>query len=131
MYTCQDGDYMSRVPYASVVGSLMYAMVCPRTNLAFVVSVESRFMVNPEKEHLQAMERIFRYIRDSDYARDVDSRRYLIDYVLTLGGFVVRWKATLHTTIILSITAEEFMALREAAMEGIWIKRLVNGLGQH
>jgi len=42
---------MSRVPYASAVVSLMYAMVCTRPDLAHAVSVVSRFMGEPGKEH--------------------------------------------------------------------------------
>ena len=37
-------EYMSHVPYTSVVGSLMYAMVCTRPNLAQAISVMSRYM---------------------------------------------------------------------------------------
>ena len=44
-------EYMSCVPYSSVVGSLMYVMVCTRPDLAQAVSVVSRFMVYPRKEH--------------------------------------------------------------------------------
>lgn len=40
-------EYMSRVLYSNAVGSLMYAMVCTRPNLAYVVSVASRFMKQP------------------------------------------------------------------------------------
>ena len=46
---------MSRVPYANAVGSLMYAMVCTRPDLAYVVSTVSRFMSNPEKQHWEAV----------------------------------------------------------------------------
>ena len=42
---------MYRVPYASIVGSLMYAMVCTRPNLAQVVSMVSRYMGKHGKEH--------------------------------------------------------------------------------
>ena len=42
---------MSKVPYSSAVGRLMYVMVCTRPDLAHAVSVVSRFMVNPGKEH--------------------------------------------------------------------------------
>ena len=42
-------EEMSRVPYASVVGSLMYAMVCSRPDLAYVVSTVSQFILNPGK----------------------------------------------------------------------------------
>jgi len=42
---------MSRVPYASVVGSLMYAMVYTRPDIAQAVGVLSRFMANPGWVH--------------------------------------------------------------------------------
>ncbi|KAJ4712638.1 Retrovirus-related Pol polyprotein from transposon TNT 1-94 [Melia azedarach] len=146
----EEKEYMSRVPYASVVGSLMYAMVCSRPDLAQSVSVVSRFMGEPGKEHWQAVKRIFRYLKgtfdvgliyggdtqclvtgfsDSDYAGDVDSRRSMTGYVFTLGSSVVSWKATLQPTVTLSTTEAEYMALTEAAKEGIWLKGLVSDLG--
>jgi hypothetical protein len=42
---------MIHVPYSNGVGSLMYAMVCTRPNLAYIVSVVSRFMQNPDRKH--------------------------------------------------------------------------------
>ncbi|KAJ4705817.1 Retrovirus-related Pol polyprotein from transposon TNT 1-94 [Melia azedarach] len=148
----EEKEYMSRVPYASAVGSLMYAMVCSRPNLAQSVSVVSRFMGEPGKEHWQAVKRIFRYLKgtfdvgliyggdtqclvtgfsDSDYAGDVDSRRSMTGYVFTLGSSVVSWKTTLQPTVTLSTTEAEYMALTEAAKEGIWLKGLVSDLGLH
>ena len=56
-------DYMSKVPYASSVGSLMYAMVCIRPDIAHVVGVVSRYMNNPGKEHWMAVKWILRYLR--------------------------------------------------------------------
>jgi len=47
----KEEEEMSRVPYASVVGSLMYDMVCTRPDLAYAVSIVNRFMSNPEKLH--------------------------------------------------------------------------------
>ena len=44
-------SYMQRVPYASAVGSLMYAMVCTRPDIAHVVGTVSRFLSNPGREH--------------------------------------------------------------------------------
>ena len=44
-------NYMTKVPYSSAVGSLMYVMICPHPNLAYAVSVVSRYMANPVKEH--------------------------------------------------------------------------------
>jgi len=54
---------MSRVPYASAVGSLIYAMVCTRPNLAYAVSTVSRFMSNLRKQHWKAVKWVLRYLR--------------------------------------------------------------------
>ena len=40
---------MSKVPYASAIGNLMYAMVCIRPDIAHAVGVVSRFMSRPRK----------------------------------------------------------------------------------
>ena len=40
-------DHMAKVPYASVIGSLMYVMVCTQPNIAHAVRVVSRYMSNP------------------------------------------------------------------------------------
>lgn len=49
--TDEEKDYMSRIPYANVVGCLMYAMVCTRPDISHAVGVVSRYMENPGKEH--------------------------------------------------------------------------------
>ena len=64
----KDIEYMSRVPYSSAVGSLMYAMVCSRRDLSHALSVVSRFMANPGKEHWRAVQWIFRYLRGTSNA---------------------------------------------------------------
>ena len=46
---------MAKVPYASTVGNLMYAMVCIRPDIAHAVGVVSRYMSNPGKEHWKAI----------------------------------------------------------------------------
>ena len=56
-------DNMSKVPYASAVGSLMYAMVCTRPDIAHAVGVVSRYMSHPGIEHWNAVKWILRYLR--------------------------------------------------------------------
>ena len=60
----EKGDIASTI-YSSAVGSLMYAMVCTRPNVAHAVGVVSRFMVNLGKDHWKAVKWIFRYLRGS------------------------------------------------------------------
>ena len=56
-------DYMSNIPYSSAVGSLMYAMVCTRPDIAHEVGVVSRYMNNPGKEHWKVVQWILSYLR--------------------------------------------------------------------
>lgn len=144
---------MSRVPYSSAVGSMMYAMVCTRPDIAQAVSVVSRYMGNPGEEHWQAVKWILRYLKgttnlglvfdssegssrggvigyvDSDYAGDLDKRRSISGYIFTLFGGVISWKAVLQPTVALSTTEAEYMAVTEAVKEALWLKGLAVSLG--
>ena len=66
---------------------------------------------------------------DSDYAGDHDRRRSLTDYVFTLSSCAVSWKTTLHSTVALSTTKAEYMAVIEAVNEAIWLRGLLGELG--
>ena len=105
----QDKEEMKKVPYDSAVGSLMYAMVCTRPDIAHAVGVVSRFLANPGKEHWMAVKWILRYLRgtskvclffgngkpmldgftDADMAGDVDSRKSTSGYLMTFAGGAV------------------------------------------
>ena len=56
-------ENMSKVPYASAVGSLMYAMVCTRPDIAYSVGLVSRFMGNPGKTHWNAAKWTLKYLK--------------------------------------------------------------------
>jgi hypothetical protein len=56
----QEADPKFRKQYQSAVGSLMYAMLGTRPDLAFAVSVISRFSSNPTNAHWSAVKRVFR-----------------------------------------------------------------------
>ena len=56
-------EKMSAIPYSSAVGSLMYAMVCTRPDIAHAVGVVSRFLSNPGKQHWEAVKWILRYLK--------------------------------------------------------------------
>ena len=56
---------MSRVPYSSVVSSLLYVMVCSRPDLAYAIGAINRYMEKPGKEHWKVVQWIMRYLRGS------------------------------------------------------------------
>ena len=99
---------MRRVPYASVVGSLMYAMLCMRPDICYAVGIVSRYQSNPGLDHWVAVKHILKYLRrmrnymlvysggdlspigytNSDFQSDKDSRKSISGSVFTLGGGV-------------------------------------------
>jgi hypothetical protein len=60
-----DAPKMGSVPYKSAVGSLMYAMVATRADLAFAISTVRQYMATPGWSHWMAVKRIMRYLKGS------------------------------------------------------------------
>ena len=93
---------MRMKPYAQIVGSIMYAMLCTRPDLVFVVGLVSRFLSNPGLQHGYAVKRILQDIKgtvnlrlcyqgevlelrnysDVDWVGDLDQRKSTTGYVL-------------------------------------------------
>jgi len=61
--TVEEREYITHMPYASAVGSLMHAMVCTRSNLSQAVSMISRYMHDLGKGHWEAVKWVLRYIK--------------------------------------------------------------------
>eukprot|EP00253_Pinus_taeda_P023034 PITA_23034 len=152
--TQEEEEDMSCVPYASAVGSLMYAMVCTILDIAHAVGVLSRFMSKPGKEHWTAVKRVFRYLRgtsdyglcyqgrpeldrvldtrgfvDADWAGDLDQRRSTSGYVFNLFGGEVNWMSKKQSVVALSTTEAEYMAATHASKEAVWLQRLCSSMG--
>ena len=113
--TEQEKKEMSRIPYANIVGSSMYLMICTRPDVAHAISVASRYMSDPGREHWAALKWILKYLKgsmnvslhfgdgawsegddvlhgfcDSDYAANMDNRKSQSGYIFTLFGTVIR-----------------------------------------
>jgi hypothetical protein len=107
-------DEMVKVPYQQAVGSLMYAMLCIRPNLAYPISMVSQHMANPILEHWIAMKRIFQYLQgtlqfklrfgglspqdvvgycDADWAGDLEDKRSTTGFVFMMGGGATLWSS--------------------------------------
>ena len=62
-------EQMKNIPYASAVGSLMYAQICTRPYIAFVVWMLWRYQSNPCLDHWRAAKKVIRYLQGTkDYA---------------------------------------------------------------
>jgi hypothetical protein len=141
---------MEAVPYREAVGSLMYLMVGTRPDIAYSVSVASRYLSNPGPKHWLGVKRIMRYLKgtidyglcfsfsekvelvgfsDADWAGDLDSRKSTTGYVFTLSGGPVSWTSKRQNTVALSSTEAEYMAVTMTGREAVWLRTLLQQLG--
>ncbi|GJU99148.1 hypothetical protein Tco_1328419 [Tanacetum coccineum] len=73
---------MQNVPYASAIGSIMYAVRCTRLDVAFAQNITSRFQQNPELR--------VSYYTDVGYLIDADDLRSQTGYIRKfISGFGV------------------------------------------
>ncbi|CAI7846694.1 unnamed protein product [Closterium sp. NIES-53] len=139
-------------PYPELVGSLMYAMMCTRPDLAYPVSVLSRYVAPGRFTdlHWKAAKRVLRYLQgtkshvltlgglspprlegytDSSWADDQTDRRSSQGYCFTLGSGIVSWRSTRSSAISLSSCEAELYAGTMAAQEARWLTFLLQELG--
>jgi ATP-binding cassette subfamily B (MDR/TAP) protein 1 len=53
---------MSGVPYASAIGSIMYAMICTGLDVSYALNVMSRYQSNPGDAHWVVVKNILEYL---------------------------------------------------------------------
>ncbi|XP_070682535.1 secreted RxLR effector protein 161-like [Malus domestica] len=141
---------MESIPYASVVGSLMYAQTCTRPDISFAVGMLGRYQSNPGMDHWKAAKKVMRYLQgtkdymltyrksnnlevigysDSDFAGCIDSRRSTLGYLFLLAGVAISWKSTKQDAIAISTMEAEFIACFEATNHGLWLQNFISRLG--
>ncbi|KAL0295041.1 UNVERIFIED_CONTAM: Retrovirus-related Pol polyprotein from transposon TNT 1-94 [Sesamum angustifolium] len=142
-------NQMKNVPYASVVGSLMYVQVCTRPDIAFAVGMLGRYQSNPGIEHWKAAKKVMRYLQgtkdlqliykhtenlevvgysDSDFAGCLDTRKSTSGYIFLLANGAISWKSTKQTITASSTMEAEFVACYEATSQALWLRHFITGL---
>jgi hypothetical protein len=138
---------MENVPYASVVGSLMYAQVCTRPDNAFAVNSLGRYLSNPGLGHWKAVKKVLRYLQvtkdymltykksdqlevigysDSDFAGCPDDRKSTSDLISMMAGGAISWKSVKQSIIATSTMEAEYVACYEATCQAMWLKNLIS-----
>ena len=132
--------------YAPAIGSLMYAMVVTRPDIAHAVGVINRFMHKPGQSHWNVVKHVFRYLAgtkdhgilfgpnktsgvvgytNSEFASCVDSRKSTTKYSFKFGNGEISWKSKLLECTATSMTEAEYIVASNAAEEALWLSRLV------
>ena len=147
-----EDEPVDKVRYQAVIGSITYAVIATRPDLAQTLGSVYQFALNPSKEHWTAVKRILRYIKgpvnhgilfdgqkendvhlqgyvDADWGRNPNERKSQSGYVLFVCGGIVSWASKKQPIIALSSMEAEYIASNLALQEGIWPRSLLNDFG--
>ena len=147
--TQEEENMMRQVPYASVVGSLMYAMLCTRLDICYLVGMVSHYQSNPGPKHWQAVKHILKYLWrtrdymlvylcedlipigniDSDFQTDLDFKKSTSRCVFTLIGGAISWRSVKQSCIVDSTMEVEYVAACKAVKEAVWLKKFLSDFG--
>lgn len=146
----EGGECVEETQFRSIIGSLRY-LVNTRPDLSYSVGYVSRFMEKPTSEHLAAMKHILRYVAgtlnlgvefrkkqhqvpqlngysDSDMAGDIDDRKSTTGVLFKLGDSLISWQSQKQKVVALSSCEAEYIAAATAAVQGVWLARLIGEL---
>ncbi|GJY09580.1 hypothetical protein Tco_0377765 [Tanacetum coccineum] len=128
--------------YRSMIGSLMY-LTASRPDIMFAVSACSRHQVTPLTSHLNAVKKIFKYLKgqpklglwypkdspfqleaysDSDYAGSHGDRKSTTGGCQFLGRRLISWQCKKQTIVATSSTEAEYVAAASCCAQVLWIQ---------
>ncbi|GJV81928.1 putative ribonuclease H-like domain-containing protein, partial [Tanacetum coccineum] len=128
--------------YRSMIGSLMY-LTASRPDIMFAVSACSRFQVTPTTSNLEAVKKIFKYLKgqprlglwyprespfvleaysDSDYAGSNKDRKSTTGGCQFLGRRLISWQCKKQTIVATSSTEAEYVAAANCCGQVLWIQ---------
>lgn len=135
--------------YRRLVGRLLYLIVT-KPDLFYPVHVLSQFLATPKIDHLDAAEKVVRYLKgtlgqglfmpadnactlhaycDSDWAGCKESRHSLTGYCLLFGNSLISWKCKKQPTVSKSSTEAEYMSMVDTCCEITWLLNLFRVFG--
>jgi hypothetical protein len=134
--------------YQKTIGSLMYAMVHTRPDIAFALGKLSQYMSDPAQHHAHALKALLRYVRatvnraikfgaggdvaiysDADWAGDKSDRKSTTGSVCMHYGGAISWASKKQTSVATSSTESEYMALSVSAKQSQWISQVLHDMG--
>ncbi|KAM5574982.1 hypothetical protein ABKV19_014096 [Rosa sericea] len=139
---------MQNMPYARLVGSLMYAQVCTRPDISFAVNMLSRYQSSAGHAHWVAGKKVLRYLKktkshmlvyrriedqeleveaytDASYKSDSDDLKSTSGYIFVMAGGAISWKTAKQTLTATSTFQAEYIAIFEATGHALWLKNFI------
>ena len=149
---CSGGESVNPKTYREAVGCLIYAMICTRPDICWIITKLSQYLSKPLKEHWVSVKHVLRYLKctldyelcyrkcadgltligysDADWASSTDDRRSTTGYCfsLTKTGPLISWKSRKQRTVALSSCEAEYMALSATIQEGLFLIQLLKDI---
>ena len=143
------GDPVDKCQYQRLVGRLIY-LSHTRPDIAYAVSVVSRYMHDRRSGHLEVVNRILRYLKgcpgkgilfsnhghlkvegytDADWAGCLDDRRSTSGYCVFVGDNLVCWRSKKQNVVARSTAEAEFRSMASGLCELMWLRILLSELG--
>ncbi|GKA35129.1 hypothetical protein Tco_0721620 [Tanacetum coccineum] len=140
----KDGESVDDTKYHGMIGSLLY-LTASRLNIMFSVFLSLRFQEDPKTSHLEAVKRIFRYIKgtthlrlwypkgtgvetivyvNSDHAGDYVDRKSTSGVCTFMGCFLTSWFFKKQTALAIFTTESEYVSAKKACQQALWMKKL-------
>lgn len=147
--TPEEIDELKKIPYQNAIGSLMYLLQATRPDIAYAVSLLSRFNNSYNKSHWSAVKNLLRYVKgtsqlgltftkngatevfgycDASYASDKDDYKSVTGYVFLMQGSAISWRSKKQSTVAKSSTEAELQSLSDAVDEALWLKKITEEL---
>jgi hypothetical protein len=127
--------------YQQQIGALIYLAINTRPDISFAINRCARYMANPNTSHYKALDRIWKYLNykpnlglfyncqnlqllgytDADWGGDIITRKSTTGYLFLLGKNTISWNSSLQKTVALSSCEAEYMALKDAIKEALYL----------
>ena len=134
--------------YQQQIGSLIYLSTKTRLDITYAVNRCARFMSNPGPEHFKALDRIWKYLNnypdlgtyyecdknileilgytDADQGGDIVGRKSTSSFLFLLNNNIISQNSILQKTVALSSCESEYIAIKEAIRELIYLNNIVD-----
>ena len=131
------------------MGIMMYAQVCTRPDIVFVVGLLGRCLSDPGQSHWKATKKVLRYLQgtkdlmltyrhtdtlkvvgfsDSDYAGYMDDKKSTSGYIFMMAKGAISWKSVKQTLTTSSTIEAAYVACYEATFHAIWLRNFISAL---
>ncbi|GJV19897.1 hypothetical protein Tco_1368917 [Tanacetum coccineum] len=139
----EEGECVDNTKYRGMIGSLLY-LTTSKPDIMFSVCLYARFQEDPKTSHLEAVKRIFRYVKgtthlglwypkgsdietivyaDSDHAGDYVDRKSTSGICTFMRCCLTSWFSKKQTALAISTTEAEYVSAGKACQQALWLKQ--------